>query len=62
MKQLKCQSDSRLVIRQINSEDQGKEPQLQKYYHIAKNLMRQFDQISVTHVSRAINDPLDVLS
>jgi len=46
----------------MNGEYQAREPLLQKYYHLARNLILQFKDATVVHVSRANNDRADVLS
>ena len=62
VKQLRCQSDSQLVTRQINDEFQTKEPLLQKYYHIARSLIDKFEKFTITHVLRTANERANILS
>jgi len=38
-----------------------KEPLLQKYYHIIKNLINQFEKFSMSHVPRVANEHANVL-
>jgi len=56
-----CQTDSRLVVGQMNDKYQAREPLLQRYYHIARNLALHFDEANIVHVSRAENNRADVL-
>lgn len=39
VRSLKCQTDSQLVTGQMNGEYQAREPLLQKYYNIFRNLV-----------------------
>lgn len=59
---LKCRTDSQLVAGQISGEYQTREPILQKYYQITRNLILQFEDVSVEHVPQNNNDRADVLS
>jgi len=46
----------------MNDEYQAREPLLQKYYHVGRSLIRQFDEVGIVYVSRADNDRTDVMS
>jgi len=57
-----CKSDSRLVIGQLNDEYEVRESFLQRYYHLVKQLMSTFSEISMQHVRRDHNTRADTLS
>jgi len=57
-----CKSDSRLVIGQLNDEYEVRESLLQQYYHLVKQLMNTFSEISLQHVRRDHNTRADTLS
>jgi len=46
----------------MNGEYQIKEPLLQKYYHIARSLVLQFEEVSIVHIPRTDNNRADILS
>jgi len=62
VKNLKCQTDSQLIAGQMNGDYQAREPLLQRYYHVEKNLILHFDEANIIHVPRAENDRADFLS
>jgi len=62
VKNLKCQTYSQLIVGQMNDDYQAREPLLQRYYHVAKNLTLHFDETSIVHVPWAENDIANVLS
>jgi len=57
-----CKSDSRLVIGQLNDEYEVRESFLQRYYHLVKQSMSTFSEISMQHVRRDHNTRADALS
>jgi len=57
-----CKSDSRLVIGQLNDEYEVRENLLQRYYHLVKQLISTFSEISMQHVRRDDNTRSDALS
>jgi len=59
---LRCQTDSQLVSGQMNGEYQAREPLLQKYHNMTKELALQFEDISIVHVPRGDNARADILS
>ncbi len=62
IKTLIVKGDSELVIRQINGLYNVKSPNLMKLYNDVKQLQRQFNKISFTHVYRNENSRADQLS
>jgi len=62
VKSLKCQTDLQLATGQMNGEYQAREPLLHKYNHIARNLVLQFEEVSIIHVPQTNNDRADILS
>jgi len=62
VKNLRCQTDSQLIAGQMNGDYQAREPLLQRYYHVARNLTLHFNEANIVHVPRAENDRADVLS
>ena len=59
---LEVKGDSQLVIKQMKGEYQVKAPTLLKLYQTAKQLQKEFTQISFTHVYRTDNKRADQLS
>jgi len=57
-----CKSDSWLVIGQLNDEYEVRENLLQRYYHLVKQLISTFSEISMQHVWRDHNTRADALS
>jgi len=57
-----CKSDYRLVIGQLNDEYEVRESFLQRYYHLVKQLMSTFSEISMQHVRRDHNTRANALS
>ena len=49
-----CKSDSRLVIGQLNDEYEVRESFLQRYYHLVKQSISTFSEISMQHVRRLV--------
>ncbi|XP_072083537.1 uncharacterized protein [Arachis hypogaea] len=54
--------DSSLVVHQIKGEYQVKDPLLEKYWLITKNLISKFSKFEIIHVNREQNTRADVLS
>ncbi|XP_016185043.1 uncharacterized protein LOC107626660 [Arachis ipaensis] len=54
--------DSLLVVQQIKGEFQVKDPLLEKYWLITKDLISKFHKLEIIHVSREQNTRADVLS
>ncbi|XP_015966622.1 uncharacterized protein LOC107490362 [Arachis duranensis] len=54
--------DSSLVVHQIKGEFQVKDPLLEKYWLITKELISKFNQFDIIHVNREQNTRADVLS
>jgi len=46
-----CKTDSQLMVGQIKGELQDKEPLLLKYHQVVKRKMKNFDEITLEHVS-----------
>ncbi|XP_072074406.1 uncharacterized protein [Arachis hypogaea] len=54
--------DSLLVVQQIKGDFQVKDPLLEQYWLIAKDLISKFDKFIISHVHREKNTRADVLS
>jgi ribonuclease HI len=61
LRRLDVFSDSELLVNQINGEYRVKNPDLKQLYDEARNLMRQFDAVRVSHVRREFNRRADEL-
>ncbi|XP_057760122.1 uncharacterized protein LOC130980459 [Arachis stenosperma] len=59
---LTAHCDSLLVVQQIRGEFQVKDPLLEQYWLIAKDLISKFNSFSILHVNRGKNVRADVLS
>ncbi|XP_016178506.1 uncharacterized protein LOC107620940 [Arachis ipaensis] len=55
-------SDSQVVTSQVNGSYQARDPLLQKYLEKVRELTRQFQEVTVQHVSRERNTRADLLS
>jgi len=55
-------SDSELVVRQVSGAYKVKHPSMVPLHREARDLMRRFDQISVSHVRREQNKEADALA
>ncbi|XP_020973549.1 uncharacterized protein LOC107646977 isoform X3 [Arachis ipaensis] len=62
VRSLTTHCDSLLVVQQIRGEFQVKDPLLEQYWLIAKDLISKFDAFSILHVYRGKNMRADVLS
>ena len=49
---LKVQSDSQLIVGQVNSEYEAKKDRMDKYLSLVKNIMRGFDEVILVQVPR----------
>ncbi|XP_072088090.1 uncharacterized protein [Arachis hypogaea] len=54
--------DSLLVVQQIKGDFQVKDPLLERYCLIAKDLISKFDEFTISHVNREKNTRVDILS
>jgi len=52
VKQLKCLTDSQLMVGQINGAFQVKDPLLTKYYQKVLTLLSRFQNVDVKHIPR----------
>src|SRR5438874_5503142 len=58
---LHVNSDSELLVKQMNGEYRVKNEQLRDLFDEAKTLARQFDLVAIRHVPRALNSHADRL-
>jgi len=61
-KKIRVQSDSQLLVRQLNGQYRVKDEKLKHLFDRARNLLREFDQIRVVHVPRESNKLADRLA
>jgi len=61
-RRLKCNTDSRLVVAQVQGEYQVKDDLLLQYYHKVVEAMKEFEEVTVHHIPRAENTRADRLS
>ncbi|MEF8853844.1 MAG: ribonuclease HI [Haloarculaceae archaeon] len=54
--------DSELIVRQVRGEYDAKDPQLREYRVTVRELLAEFDEWSLEHVPREINDRADELA
>jgi len=59
---LKCNTDSKLVVGQVQGEYQVKDDLLLQYYHKVVEAMKEFEEITIHHIPRAENTRADRLS
>ncbi|XP_027933467.1 uncharacterized protein LOC114188974 [Vigna unguiculata] len=59
---LKCNTDSKLVVGQVQGEYQVKDDLLLQYYHKVLEAMKEFEEITIQHIPRAENARADRLS
>jgi len=62
VKKVRCRSDSKLVIGQVNGDFQAKDTQMHKYYHLTMCLLSCFDEYELKHIFRENNDRANVLA
>ncbi|XP_016168410.1 uncharacterized protein LOC107627305 [Arachis ipaensis] len=60
--QITVYCDSVLVVHQIKGDYQVKDPLLEKYWLITKDLISKFNEFNIIHVNREQNSRVDVLS
>jgi len=61
-RRLRCNTDSRLVVGQVQGEYQVKDDLLLQYYHKVIEAMREFDEVTVHHIPQVENAKADRLS
>jgi ribonuclease HI len=61
LKRLAVFSDSELLVKQMNGEYRVKHPDLLPLYQDAKELVKEFDAVTITHVRRGQNARADAL-
>jgi ribonuclease HI len=61
-KKIRVQSDSQLLVRQLNGEYRVKDEKLKVLYQHALTLLRQFDSYRILHVYREMNRVADRLA
>jgi len=61
-KRIRVQSDSQLLVRQLNGEYRVKDEKLKELSHRAISLLRQFDAYRIVHVPRELNKLADRLA
>lgn len=61
-KRIRVQSDSQLLVRQLNGEYRVKDAKLKVLYQRAQTLLRQFDSCRIVHIYREINKVADRLA
>ena len=59
---LRVQSDSQLIVGQVNGEYKEKEDRKSKYLSLVKNIMRWFDEVILVQVPREQNTEADTLA
>lgn len=61
-KKIRVQSDSQLLVRQLNGEYRVKDEKLKVLYQRAMSLLRQFESYRILHVYREMNKVADQLA
>ncbi len=61
-KKLTLKTDSELVVRQLNGMYKVKSDNIKTLFFIASNLKKLFNNLSITHVSRELNEDADSLA
>ncbi|XP_020236671.1 uncharacterized protein LOC109816185 [Cajanus cajan] len=61
-RRVSCNSDSKLMVEQLNGTYQAKDTFLQRYFHIASQQISSFDEFAIQHVPREQNAQVDLLS
>jgi ribonuclease HI len=59
---LKVQSDSQLVVGQVNSEYEAKEDRMAKYLNLVRDAMIGFNEVIIVQISREQNIEADALA
>jgi ribonuclease HI len=61
-KKIRVQSDSELIVRQLNGQYRVRDAKLQMLFERARSLLRQFDRYTIVHVRREANKAADKLA
>jgi ribonuclease HI len=61
-KNIRVQSDSQLMVRQLNGQYRVRDAKLQLLFERARNLLRHFDRCTILHVRREANKLADKLA
>jgi ribonuclease HI len=61
-KKIRVQSDSELLVRQLNGQYRVRDPKLQMLFERARSLLRHFDRCTIVHVRREVNKAADKLA
>jgi Ribonuclease HI len=61
-KRIVVQSDSQLLVRQLNGQYRVKDEKLKRLFERAMTLLRQFDSVQILHVPRKLNKLADRLA
>jgi ribonuclease HI len=61
-KKIRVQSDSELMVRQLNGQYRVRDAKLQMLFERARSLLRQFDRYTIVHVRREANKAADKLA
>ena len=61
-KNIRVQSDSELMVRQLNGQYRVRDAKLQLLFERAQDLLRQFDRCTILHVRREANQLADKLA
>jgi ribonuclease HI len=61
-KRIVVQSDSQLLVRQLNGQYRVKDEKLKRLFERAMTLLRQFDSVQILHVPRELNKLADRLA
>jgi ribonuclease HI len=59
---LRIQSDSQLIVRQVNGEFEAKEDRMAKYLRLVKSIIGWFDEVTLVQVPREQNTKVDTLA
>ena len=59
--ELEINSDSELLVKQMNGQYRVKNPDLRSFYNDARELCRRFKRVSIRHIPRAQNSRADLL-
>ena len=61
-KKIRVQSDSQLLVRQLNGQYRVKDAKLKRLFERAMTLLRRFDRVRILHVPRELNTLADRLA
>ena len=62
IKDIEIKSDSELLVKQLNGEYRVKSPSIKPLYEQVRKLMKNFENVSITHVKREYNKEADRLA